>query len=360
MMSSWTLRLLVVSLASAVGLAGRSPQGWKDGKFKTLVTFGDSYTDENRLGYFINNNGSAPPVGWEQPVGLSTASGGLSWARYASIYSKATLYNYAVSGAVCSNKVSPRNFAAINAPFPDIDGYEVPAFVADSKYRRPNGTKFFTGKADSTVYAIWIGTNDLGNDAFLTDSQLPNKTVADYIDCVYTQVDRLYANGARHFVLLNIAPLDLLPQYASPENGGLPATQFFPDKPTKNATEIHGRVQQTVAALNQVYKYRTPFAAHVSDAYDDAKFANFDVNALMTDIYYHPAGYLNGTAPLNVQGVARLCNTQGTNCTVTSQSDRDSYEWFDPLHPSEQTSRIVAKEFVNVLAGKSKYAAYWG
>jgi hypothetical protein len=32
------------------------------------VTFGDSYTDENRLGYFINNNGSAPPVGWNGGV----------------------------------------------------------------------------------------------------------------------------------------------------------------------------------------------------------------------------------------------------------------------------------------------------
>ena len=68
MVSSWSLRFLVVNLAIAIGYAGRPSQGWKDGKFKTLVTFGDSYTDENRLGYFINNNGSTPPVGWQQPV----------------------------------------------------------------------------------------------------------------------------------------------------------------------------------------------------------------------------------------------------------------------------------------------------
>jgi hypothetical protein len=67
MVSSWSIRLLVANLAIAVGLAGR-PSGWRAGKFKTLVTFGDSYTDENRLGYFINNNGSAPPVAWQQPV----------------------------------------------------------------------------------------------------------------------------------------------------------------------------------------------------------------------------------------------------------------------------------------------------
>jgi len=55
--------MLVATFAIATGLAGRSSQSCWDGKFKTLVTFGDSYTDENRLGYFINNNGSAPPVG---------------------------------------------------------------------------------------------------------------------------------------------------------------------------------------------------------------------------------------------------------------------------------------------------------
>jgi phospholipase/lecithinase/hemolysin len=259
---------------------------------------------------------------------------------------------------VCSNKVSPRTLAAINAPFPDIAGYEVPAFVADSKYRRPNGTLFFSGKPKSTVYAIWIGTNDLGNDAFLTDSQIKGKTVKDYMDCVYDQVSRLYENGGRYFVLLNLAPLNLLPQYALPEDGGLAATQYFPDKLGKNATEINGRMHETVAALNEVYKYRTPYEVDVEKTYDDIKIANFDVNSLMTDIYYNPTKYLNGTAPANVQGVAHLCNLQGQNCTVPTSPD--SYEWYDPLHPSEQTSRIVAREFSSVIGGKSKYATYWG
>jgi hypothetical protein len=63
MPSSWSLRFLVANLAITIGFADKSPKQWKDGRFKTIVTFGDSYTDENRLGYFINNNGSAPPVG---------------------------------------------------------------------------------------------------------------------------------------------------------------------------------------------------------------------------------------------------------------------------------------------------------
>lgn len=62
------LQLLAANLAFASVQAGHPTQAWREGKFKTIVTFGDSYTDENRLGYFIKNNGSAPPVGWDQPV----------------------------------------------------------------------------------------------------------------------------------------------------------------------------------------------------------------------------------------------------------------------------------------------------
>jgi hypothetical protein len=32
--------------------------------------------------------------------------------------------------------------------------------------------------------------------------------------------------------------------------------------------------------------------------------------------------------------------------------------WYDELHPSEQTNRIVAREFVNVVGGQSVYASY--
>jgi hypothetical protein len=36
-------------------------------KFSSLITFGDSYTDEGRLNY-IQKHGQSPPVGWVAPV----------------------------------------------------------------------------------------------------------------------------------------------------------------------------------------------------------------------------------------------------------------------------------------------------
>ena len=38
--------------------------------------------------------------------------------------------------------------------------------------------------------------------------------------------------------------------------------------------------------------------------------------------------------------------------------DRDSFFWFDELHPGEQVGRVVAKEFGKVLKGRPKYATY--
>jgi phospholipase/lecithinase/hemolysin len=278
------------------------------------------------------------------------------------MYSNTKLYNYAVSGAVCSNSITPRFFSAINAPFPAVTEYEVPAFLADSKYTSPNRTvgKFFTGKPRDTVYAIWIGTNDLGNNAFLTDSQIRGKTLADYVDCVYAVVDSLYKGaGAKYFVLMNLAPLYLLPQYATPENGGLPATQYFPEKAGMNITAVSYRMKTQVVTVNEVFAYRTPYETEIADRWDgDVKIANFDVGGLLTDMYYNPKNYLNGTAPLNVTGIVNQCDLQGKNCV--RKASPDSYMWFDELHPSEQTGRVVAREFVGVLSGKSKWAKYWG
>lgn len=62
------LQLLATAIAIAPVQAEHPAKAWREGNIKTLVTFGDSYTDENRLGYFIANNGTAPPVGWDQPV----------------------------------------------------------------------------------------------------------------------------------------------------------------------------------------------------------------------------------------------------------------------------------------------------
>ena len=190
-----------------------------------------------------------------------------------------TLYDYAVSGAVCSNELTPRYFSGINADFPSVVDYEVPAFVADKMATR-NGTSeaYFTPElsVNDAVYTIWIGTNDVGVNAFLTDSQVPGVILSNYTDCVFGAFDSLYADGGRHFVLFNLAPLYLAPLYANDTEGGVGPTQAWTDKPD-NHTAIAEHMKEYVTTLNDVYKYRLPFEVLVANRYPGANFALFDV-----------------------------------------------------------------------------------
>ena len=63
------LRQLFFLLAHGVGIRtavlprSNTTSAWSVGQFSSLITFGDSYTDENRLNYFTENAGAAPPPG---------------------------------------------------------------------------------------------------------------------------------------------------------------------------------------------------------------------------------------------------------------------------------------------------------
>lgn len=84
------------------------------------------------------------------------------WVRYLVQYAGVNLYNYAISGATCSNELTPRRVTP-TLDFPSVKDYEIGAFIADSKYYESNGTKFEVIPTDETVYTMWIGTNEYVN-----------------------------------------------------------------------------------------------------------------------------------------------------------------------------------------------------
>jgi hypothetical protein len=217
---------------------------------------------------------------------------------------------------------------------------------------------------------MWIGTNDLGQDAFLTDSQVPGKTLPDYTECVFSALDKIYANGARFFVLQNVIPLQLAPMYATPENGGVYSN---PDG-TTNVTEVSYRMWESVKTVNDIYKYQLPFELLIQDRYPGAQFALMDMYNIVrpsyltkmerkkltlvhqiADIYYNPDQYL--ASPANVTGYIEQCDASG-QCSLAA--NQESFLWFNDLHPSWKTDSIIAERFVEVVEGRSKYATYWG
>jgi phospholipase/lecithinase/hemolysin len=295
--------------------------------FDNLVTFGDSYTDEGRLGYFINNKGAAPPAGYLQAEGSKTASGGKAWGRFVSAKTKAKYYNYAVSGAMCSNKIINRYFAPIDAAFPSVMEYQIPAFKADLAFKELYPSR----ESNNTVYAMWIGTNDLGFGGFSSDHQTEGMTISNYIDCIWEVFDNLYATGGRNFVLLNQAPLELSPLYASISKGGLPESQFWANKTAYNTTAYEFKMLEYTTSVNTIFDYGVPFQLIIKKRWPGASFTIFDVHKLLKDIHAKPDQYL--TAPANVKDVYHLClATDNSQCKDSSQP-MSSFLWYEtPLH----------------------------
>ncbi|KAF2864505.1 carbohydrate esterase family 16 protein [Piedraia hortae CBS 480.64] len=317
-------------------VASTSTSNWARLKLKSLVSFGDSYTDDSRLWYFLNHGNTPPPVGWVNPPSYNSADGGRPWVQYVHQYTGCAVYNYAVGGAVCSKAITP-------VDFPDIATYEVSAFTADKAYTGSDGKRFLTVSQNKTAYAIWIGTNDLG--VFVRGQ---NDKVGQYIDCVYDQVKRLYDSGARYFVILNVSPLDRAPEYAAPPND-VGANQYWADKPADHAA-ISDHMKNLVASANAAYdKKRTSLPG--------AEVAVFDVHSLLTDVLNNGSKYLNGSAEANTTGYANHCSVDRSHCVRNPSPD--SFAWYDELHVSEQAERIVAKNFLEVIKGSSKYAKYW-
>jgi hypothetical protein len=155
---------------------------------------------------------------------------------------------------------------------------------------------------DETVYSIFIGTNDLGNYAFISDAQVAGTTIVDYTDCVFKSIQSVYDNGGRYFVLQNVAPLNLAPQYGLPGKGGLATTQYWPDKPS-NITEISYKMLEYVSLVNNVFKYETPYLTEVVKRFPGAHIAIMDINGLVS----HPTS----PTPINI--------TQANNTAIVDR-----------------------------------------
>ncbi|KAL4872622.1 hypothetical protein BDV12DRAFT_182959 [Aspergillus spectabilis] len=186
---------------------------------------------------------------------------------------------------------------------------------------------------------------------FFKDNVYPATQPANQpLDCIYAQLDRLHETGARAFVLLKLAPLEFSPLYAIPENSGLLNSQFWKDKATydSNITRSSEKMRQYVTMANAVYNNQTPYEVLVAKRYPKSSFALYDVHCL------NQSRYLNGSAPYNVTYSIYRC---GSSCE--SDAVRDSCLWYDDLHPSAQTDQVIAREFVEVVKGRSKWATYW-
>jgi hypothetical protein len=161
----WTSLLSILALPTGI-LSRPDKPPFHKGQIKSFVTFGDSYTDV-----------------------VLVSNGGTAWPLYVAGYAGIQLFPYARSGATCSNNITFR-------PFPPVFESQIPAFLSDKE----NGIIEVDGR--STLYSLWIGTNDVGVSSLLTGDN--SASIVDVAGCMVNWVQTMYDNGARNFLFQNV------------------------------------------------------------------------------------------------------------------------------------------------------------
>ena len=151
------------------------------------------------------------------------------------MYTSLPYENYAVGGAVCSNKLTP----GFNVPA--VSDGQLAWFVQD--HVLANATKHRPAKLDvhgsKTLAIIWVGTNDLGLHSLLAPNAsegrtywpnvppftpaippiAPGKdnatTIHDLASCQLQTLWELYDYGVRNFLILSTIPLHLARLYSA-------------------------------------------------------------------------------------------------------------------------------------------------
>lgn len=162
-------------------------------------------------------------------------------------------------------------------------------------------------------------------------------------------------------MLLNEAPLQLAPEYASQAKGGAGDNQYWQNKTLYNETEYEQKILQYTTNVNTMFDYGAPFNLLVKKRWPGASFAIFDVHRLFADIHANPGAYLD--APADATGFFHACApTNNSNCVdsknpassflwcVPGISSRVSFPWalfahiccprYDELHPSEKAGKF--------------------
>jgi len=314
------LTALILCLACARTSNGQGPD---PGQIKNLVTFGDSYTDV-RYGHAGDN--------------------GTAWPVYVADYANLTLYPFAIAGATCSNNLTYRPFSSV------MEG-QIPSYIQEVQ----NG--FLNVDPSSTIYTLWIGTNDVGANAVLTGGQAPGVTIVNTTRCAVDWVKVMYQSGARNFIFQSMLPL---------QNTVMYSTDSYPNgywTAQRNTTEWNLVMAELTNAVNAL---ALAWLEAMAPSLPGAHLGYFDSYGLFADMYANPGNYLNGTAPLNITGCIKSCifqtdeSTSGpSDCTIAEGTSQDSFLWYDEVHPSEQADRVVAREIAAAIVRNSTDWMTW-
>jgi phospholipase/lecithinase/hemolysin len=267
------LSALVLSLAStslAAPFANGSWSGWKN--VKQLFVFGDSYT---QTGFDPKAAQPSPANPFGNPTYPGwTSSNGPNWVGFLTTtynQSKILTYNLAYGGATVDSALVTPYASTVISMKDQVQTQYLPIYGSHPATAPWN--------SDSSLFAFFIGINDVGNSWWLNNATLYDTIFSEYAGLL----EQIYATGARNYLFLSVPPVNLSPLITNQADNGY-------------ATEYEGRV---IADWNSRLANLT---AQFKAKHTGVTTFIHDTNALFTKVIKDPKsfeqtkGYKNTTA----------------------------------------------------------------
>lgn len=310
------------TMAVVAGVASAEWAGFQHIKY--AFVFGDSYT-QTGFDYLSTQPSPSNPLG-NPPYPGWTSANGPNWIDYLTVKyntSRLQTYNLASGGATVDAALVTPWRPTVLSLIDQVQKQFIPGYVQNSA----PGASALNWTGDNSLFAVWIGINDVGNSYWLEDAkELNAKIVARYAE----QVDALYTSGGRNFVFLNVPPTDRSPLILG--QGDWAVTTLRAD-----IEDFNGKVSEMAKKLKErngtnvwVYDANKVFGQVLDDPSSHAQTAGYkNVTG------YCPA-YENGTPAQN---------TFVESCGVPV----NQYFWLNSLHPTSPVHEVVAEGVAKML-----------
>ncbi|KAH3919065.1 hypothetical protein HBH56_028330 [Parastagonospora nodorum] len=322
MVKSTTFLLPLASTALAAPYAANSSwSGWKN--VKHLFVFGDSYT---QTGFDAKAAQPSPSNPFGNPTFPGwTSSNGPNWVGFlTATYNQSTIltYNLASGGATVDSALVKPYAPTVVSVKEQVQTQFLPIYSS-----KPASAPW---TAESSLFAFFIGINDVGNSWYLNNATLYDAIFAEYAGLL----DQVYDTGARNFLFLNVPPVNLSPLITEKADDGY-ATEYE----GRVIADWNGRVANMTAQFKAKHAGVTAFV--------------HDTNALFTQVIKDPksveqtVGYKNTTA---------FCKAyaNGTPTWYTKDASCDypvnEYLWLNDLHPTFPVHNATAASIVELLS----------
>ena len=288
-----------------------------------MVVFGDSYTTtgfNDTMAQPSRNN----PLGNPAYPGY-TASNGPNWVDFmTTTYNETFLetVNLAYGGATVDSALVKPYLPTVLSLKDQVRNEYLPKYASQPA--------FFDWKADDTLFASFLGINDIGNSyANPNASSVLADTIAEYASLM----DEVYQSGARNFLFLNVPPVNRAP-----------------------LTTAQGSSAETSEAdyIEAFNVNITLMAANLSLTYSDATTFVFDTNNIFNQVLDFPCAYPETCPYLNT---TEYCYWYENGTTSWYSFNKkcgipvDEYFWLNTLHPTFRMHNATAKAIVAELGG---------